>query len=108
MLRIITISLGISLSISTPILAQSTTADAGPNGARLTCSQGMPALDLGNRQEPSKELQETLCSCIWGKLSEPNQKYAEMLKTGQADLADTQKVDEFSNIFGTALENCSQ
>mgnify|MGYP001089164310 CR=1 FL=1 len=107
MLRLVTISLGISLSMSMPILAQSTTQETGPQGERLTCSQTMPALALGNRQKPSKEQAETLCSCIWGKLSEPNQKYAETLKTGQADLADTQKVDEFSNIFGTALEDCS-
>lgn len=108
MLRILPVFLGVSLSMTTPILAQGTTPDTGPQGARLTCSQPMPSLDLGTRAKPTKEQATALCACIWGKLAQTDRNFAEALKKETADVADTIKMDSFSNNFGSALEGCSQ
>jgi hypothetical protein len=107
MLRIVLVVAGLSLSLTTPVLSQSTTPTTGATGERLTCSQPVPALDLGTREKPSDEQAATLCACIWGKLGQDDRDYAEGLKNGKSDTADTIKMDRFSNNFGSALEGCS-
>lgn len=108
MLRIIPLVLGIAMSMTAPVLAQTTTTQTSPQGARLTCSQPMPGLDLGTRAKPTKEQAETWCSCIWETLSKADREFSEGLKTGESDMADTIKMDRFSNNIGSALEGCAK
>lgn len=97
-----------TLTVTAPVLAQTTATDASPTGTRLTCSQPMPALDLGARDKPSKQKSATMCACIWQSLTKEDQEFGEGLKTGTSDSSDTLKMDRFSNNFGSALERCSQ
>ncbi len=108
MFRLAPVFLTAALVMTTPALAQTTTPDATPQGKRLTCSQPLPALDLGTRQKPGKEKTEATCACIWEKLSKADQDYAEGMKAGTSDSSDSVKMDNFSNNFGNALESCWQ
>ena len=98
----------VSLLLATPALAQITNKSNGPTGARLSCSQPVPALTLGKLAKPTKEQGEKWCACIWETMAQTDRDFAAGLKDGTADSSDTVRMDSFSNNFGSALESCAK
>lgn len=97
-----------SLLLASPALAQITSKSSGPTGPRLSCSQPVPALELGNIAKPTKEKAEKWCACIWETMAQADRDFAAEIKNGTADQSNTIRMDRFSNSFGGALENCAK
>ena len=96
----ITVALcGCGLELPSSALAQSPHYEAH-------CKEPLPVFTLGEKSNPTKNQEATLCTCIWHTLGGWERDVSKKLAQGKESEVSEMHMRAFPSRFGSAIEKC--
>ena len=84
-------------------------AGVAPSSAKpyeVRCKEPLPMFTLGEKSNPTKAQEATLCRCIWANLGSWERKTSEKIAAGKESEVSQLQLRAFPARFGSAVEKC--
>jgi len=91
---------------ATLLLGSAGTALSSAKPYEVRCKEPLPVFTLGEKSNPTKAQEATLCRCIWENLGSWERKTSEKIAAGKESEVSQLHLRAFPARFGSAVEKC--